>query len=226
MQSFKTVTSRPVVKSSRVPAGLPAMAAKPATKSPLRSAVIVRADIISDRDREGETPAVETKQTEPIAEPVKFEPLAEQLVPVFEAAEGIEYSVGGQRWQELMAFQGFAPEVINGRLAMLGFVAAAGAELTTGQTFMTQFGNNFLPVMFHLALFAGASIAPAIATGKSLPELVKEATGQEAAGFGGNGFPEQLQKLTPEVELMNGRAAMVGIAGMIVVEGIKGSAIF
>eukprot|EP00873_Tetraselmis_striata_P035450 jgi/Tetstr1/455714/TSEL_042521.t1 len=33
-----------------------------------------------------------------------------------------------------MAFSGPAPEVINGRLAMLGFAAALGAELSTGQT--------------------------------------------------------------------------------------------
>ena len=34
---------------------------------------------------------------------------------------------------ELMNFGGMAPEITNGRLAMLGFVAALGAELSSQQ---------------------------------------------------------------------------------------------
>lgn len=37
-----------------------------------------------------------------------------------------------------MAFNG-APEIANGRLAMLGFLAAVGAELATGESIFQQF---------------------------------------------------------------------------------------
>merc|ERR1719473_487331 len=42
-----------------------------------------------------------------------------------------------------MNFNGWAPEVINGRLAQLGFVAAVQSEMSTGQTLAEQFQNNF-----------------------------------------------------------------------------------
>jgi len=35
---------------------------------------------------------------------------------------------------DLMAFSGPAPELINGRLAMLGFIAAVVAELNSGES--------------------------------------------------------------------------------------------
>jgi Chlorophyll A-B binding protein len=38
---------------------------------------------------------------------------------------------------EIMAFSGPAPEIINGRLAMLGFLSAVAAEAVSG---------NFLPL--------------------------------------------------------------------------------
>lgn len=196
--------------------GLPMLAAKTTRTRTGRTQFAVRA----------EENATESVPTSTPNEAAKFEPLSPQLQPVFEAAEGVELSIGGQRWQELMAFQGFAPEVINGRLAMLGFVAGTAAELTTGQSFLSQFGSNFLVVSAHLALFAGASLLPAIISGKPLPELVKDATGREAAGFGGSGFPEELAKFTPDVELLNGRAAMVGVASLIVIETLTGSTLF
>merc|ERR1712086_532634 len=108
---------------------------------------------------------------------------------------------------------------------MLGFVAALGAELTTGQSFMTQFSGNFLTVTVHLALFAGASLIPALVLKRPLSELVKEATGREGGGFGGTGLPEELLKFTPEAELLNGRAAMVGVASLIVFETLSGHAL-
>merc|ERR1719398_402469 len=42
-----------------------------------------------------------------------------------------------------MNFNSWAPEVINGRLAQLGFVAAVQSEISTGQTLAEQFQNNF-----------------------------------------------------------------------------------
>lgn len=38
----------------------------------------------------------------------------------------------------LMAFDGAAPELINGRLAMVGFLAALGAEVSSGEGVIMQ----------------------------------------------------------------------------------------
>ncbi len=37
------------------------------------------------------------------------------------------------RCTDVMNFNGIAPELINGRLAMVGFLAAVGAELSSGE---------------------------------------------------------------------------------------------
>merc|ERR1711865_862172 len=121
-------------------------------------------------------------------------------------------------WEELMKFDGGVTERINGRLAMLGFVAAVGAELTTQQSFFTQFANHPLAVMFHWGVFAGASFAPGLMSGNSLQDIL--------GACKADGLPEGLQKFNGDVELMNGRAAMVGVAGLIVVEAVKGGALF
>ena len=43
---------------------------------------------------------------------------------------------------------------------------------------------------------------------------------------GGPWTPEARKIFTPEVEQLNGRAAMVGVAALILVEAVKGSALF
>merc|ERR1712070_622384 len=102
--------------------------------------------------------------------------------------------------QEMMKFDGVLPERVNGRLAMLGFVAAVGAELTTGQTAFTQFANHPFTVPFHWAIFAVASAMPAVMSGNSLKGIM-EASGEK-------GLPEGMKKYNADVELLNGRAAM------------------
>ena len=42
------------------------------------------------------------------------------------------------RWQPSGAFDGAAPELINGRLAMVGFFAALGAEIVSGEGVIMQ----------------------------------------------------------------------------------------
>merc|ERR1719424_1535727 len=45
------------------------------------------------------------------------------------------------------------PEIMNGRLAMLGFVAAAGAEIATGETVAQQVGDATTQVVLTILLF-------------------------------------------------------------------------
>lgn len=79
---------------------------------------------------------------------------------------------------------------INGRLAMLGFVAAAGCELFTGQTIGAQAWANF-GFVFKLVLLVSAA---------SLATIYRGVRNDEAFG-----------PLTPEAELKNGRMAMVRV---------------
>jgi hypothetical protein len=105
-----------------------------------------------------------------------------------------------------MAFSNpVGPETINGRLAMLGVFAAIGAELSTGQDFITQFQGATPIVLSTMALIAGASLVP----------LLKGA--DPTAAFG---------PLTHTAEMANGRAAMLGLAALIIIELTKGSALF
>ena len=83
------------------------------------------------------------------------------------------------------------------------FVAIAGA-LASGKSTGEQFASHPISILFHWALFSVASLIPVVLGSK------KEAFGP----------------LTPEVELLNGRAAMIGFTLLIVIEGLKGSALF
>ncbi|GAX86608.1 hypothetical protein CEUSTIGMA_g14016.t1 [Chlamydomonas eustigma] len=107
--------------------------------------------------------------------------------------------------QSAMAFSGPAPETINGRLAMLGFIAAVGAELSSGSPLLSQLDSSVGPVLLTLGVFSVASLVP-ILNGANL----KEAFGP----------------FKPEAELLNGRLAMLGLVALVATEGVKGSALF
>nr|P27516.1 RecName: Full=Carotene biosynthesis-related protein CBR, chloroplastic; Flags: Precursor [Dunaliella salina]AAA33279.1 carotenoid binding protein [Dunaliella salina] len=104
---------------------------------------------------------------------------------------------------EVMGFSG-APEIINGRLAMLGFVAALGAELSTGESVLTQLGDQPTLIALTFVLFSAASLIPAFARRKG----------------------DAMGPFTPDAEMTNGRFAMIGFAAMLVYEGIQGIALF
>lgn len=106
---------------------------------------------------------------------------------------------------EIMGFSGAAPELINGRLAMLGFTAALGAELASGRDVFSQLSGGMpILVIWAAMIFTGASLAP----------IFKGAKREPFAFF------------TPEKEMINGRAAMIGFASLLIVEAVKGSALF
>jgi hypothetical protein len=104
-----------------------------------------------------------------------------------------------------MAFKA-EPEIINGRLCMLAFVAAVGAELATGEPVLQQFKDQPVLVVVAAALFAWASLVPVL--------LGKKSDSTTVGPF------------RPSAELLNGRAAMLGFASLLAVEGFKHTALF
>jgi hypothetical protein len=105
---------------------------------------------------------------------------------------------------DAMAFSGPAPELINSRLAMLGFVAALGSELASDESVLTQWASEPTLISLTFALIAAASFPPLLAGRTN----------------------EKLGPFTPEAEKLNGRAAMIGFAALLVIESFKHSALF
>jgi hypothetical protein len=103
----------------------------------------------------------------------------------------------------LMAFSGPAPELINGRLAMLGIVAALGAELSSHESLFNQLSDAPLPILLTFVLVGLASLIP----------------------LGANMKPEDRANavFSANAEMINGRAAMLGFFALIVTEFVKHS---
>jgi hypothetical protein len=107
---------------------------------------------------------------------------------------------------DMMAFSGPAPELINGRLAMIAFVAALGAELSTGEGVLRQWSDEPTGVLLTMVTFAVASLIPMLSQGARR---------------------DQFAFFSPAAEMLNGRAAMIGFASLIAVEALRGgSALF
>lgn len=104
-----------------------------------------------------------------------------------------------------MAFGGPAPERINGRLAMIGFLGGFVAEIFTGKSIGEQFMHYPGPVLLSGMFIAYGSILPIV--------------------YGSN-MSEAFGPLTPEVEKWNGRYAMAGLSALMLIESLKGSALF
>lgn len=99
-----------------------------------------------------------------------------------------------------MAFSGPGPELANGRLAMLGFVAAVGAELSSGESVLKQWGSEPTLIALTFITFMAASLVP----------LTR---GAKTEAFG---------PFTPAAEMLNGRAAMIGFAALLGAELVRG----
>ncbi|KAG2422986.1 hypothetical protein HXX76_015657 [Chlamydomonas incerta] len=122
----------------------------------------------------------------------------------------------GLTFDQVMGFSGLAPEVINGRAAMIGIVVALANEARTGESIFAQSvsggGAQALAViaLVTLASFAPAFRAPLDAVfNKVAPKQVKE--------FG---------PFTAGAEMLNGRLAMAGLGLMLFFEGASPYAFF
>lgn len=112
----------------------------------------------------------------------------------------------GETFYEATGFTETA-EVINGRLAMLGFMAYIGAVFTGD--FLTQLAEHPLFVTLLVATVSGASLVPIVKPEGYMPASVKEPL-DKALGA----LPVEAV-FTPVSERINGRAAMVGVAAVL-----------
>ncbi|KAH7856653.1 hypothetical protein Vadar_003930 [Vaccinium darrowii] len=107
---------------------------------------------------------------------------------------------------DVFAFSGPAPERINGRLAMTGFVAAIAVELYNGQDVFTQISNGGIPwFLLTSGVLSVASLIPQF-KGVSVESKSKEFFSADA-------------------EMWNGRFAMVGLFALAFTEFAKGGAL-
>jgi Chlorophyll A-B binding protein len=76
-----------------------------------------------------------------------------------------------------MKFDGVAPELINGRLAMLGFFAAVCAELFSHVSVFEQFKQAAGPIFAVGALITLASVIPIVRGTDTLDDGLGEGKG-------------------------------------------------
>ncbi|CAH2079145.1 unnamed protein product [Thlaspi arvense] len=107
------------------------------------------------------------------------------------------------KFGDLLAFSGPAPERINGRLAMVGFVAAIAVELSKGENVFAQISDG------GVGWFLGTT---ALLTLASMVPLFK--------GIRAESKSKGL--MTSDAELWNGRFAMLGLVALAFTEYVTG----
>ncbi|CAN6213285.1 unnamed protein product [Urochloa humidicola] len=106
---------------------------------------------------------------------------------------------------DALAFSGPAPERINGRLAMVGFVSALAVEASRGGGLLSQAGSGS-----GLAWFAAT--AAVLSVGSLVPVLKGESAEVRSGGV-----------MSADVELWNGRFAMLGLVALAFTEYVTGA---
>ncbi|KAG8100505.1 hypothetical protein GUJ93_ZPchr0013g34077 [Zizania palustris] len=114
-------------------------------------------------------------------------------------------AAGGVKLLDVFAFSGPAPERINGRLAMLGFVSALAVEASSGGGILSQAGSGSGMAWFAAtaAVFSAASLVPLL-------------SGESAEARSG-------AFMSANAELWNGRFAMLGLVALALTEYLTGA---
>ena len=121
----------------------------------------------------------------------------------------------GEGFRDAMGFAGWAPEVINGRLAMVGVLAGFAAELRTHESLGFQFSEHVFSFSLASAVFTLASFLPSLCmSGEGAAYTANPRTKDQ------RGSP-----FTAEAELVNGRAACVGMVAALVTEHLTGASL-
>ncbi|KAI3889656.1 hypothetical protein MKX03_007678 [Papaver bracteatum] len=110
------------------------------------------------------------------------------------------------KFGDLLAFSGPAPERINGRLAMIGFVAAMGVEVARGTDVAAQLADGGLPwFVITSVVLSAASLIP-----------LSQGVSVESKSDG---------LMSSSAEMWNGRVAMLGLVALVLTEAAKGGAL-
>ncbi|XP_020238837.1 early light-induced protein, chloroplastic [Cajanus cajan] len=131
----------------------------------------------------------------PVTPPPSVEPKPQ---PAFTPAPKVS-----TKFSDVLAFSGPAPERINGRLAMIGFVAAMAVEVAKGQGVFEQISNGGIP------WFLGTSVVLTLAS--LIPLFQGVSVESKSKGF-----------MSSDAELWNGRFAMLGLIALAFTEYVKG----
>ncbi|XP_061994679.1 early light-induced protein 1, chloroplastic-like [Rosa rugosa] len=135
-----------------------------------------------------------------VSEPSKAPPQAPTPTPVPPPPRTPKVST---KFGDVFAFSGPAPERINGRLAMVGFVSALAVELLKGQDVFSQISDG------GVSLFLGTSILLSVAS--VIPLFQGVSVESKSKGL-----------MTSDAELWNGRLAMLGLVALAFTEYVKG----
>jgi len=120
---------------------------------------------------------------------------------------------------------GAASEVINGRTAMVGFTSALVVELLHQDSLMNQMFNvRDVGIKTLLLPKLGFFLIPATVIGVLLSSFAPQIRGKKENGL--NVPAEAYGPFTPFAEAINGRAAMIGLVALLLVESRTGSALF
>jgi hypothetical protein len=138
-----------------------------------------------------------------------------RIALVWESGRPMQGPPSFEQIQSILRADAPGAELINGRLAMVSFLGLTGVKIVSGQAFASQLTSVYgLTGAVGLAAFVmAASLAPAF-TGKISANKV----------FPNSNDPYSDRQLpfyfTPLAEVINGRAAMIGIVGTLITEAL------
>ncbi|GFH32226.1 low molecular mass early light-inducible protein HV90, chloroplastic, partial [Haematococcus lacustris] len=122
--------------------------------------------------------------------------------------------------RDVFSVTGPLAERLNGRAAMWAFASFALTELKSHTPVLEQMGEGWLAAILFSLLITTASITPKLLSGVSLKQLHDSAITENMKGDG----PQQyISYFDSGLELLLGRAAMVGVLGLVVTELCDGN---